>query len=135
MPAPNGQPHSLAAIARATELSEQSLHYLLEGRTEFPRLNTARRLCRFYDISLDYFGCETEADCRAYLAQLASQRASPLVREINQTAETLTPSAKRRALGYWSDSAIAEVQTRTNGKISSTGTVPTTAPSSTCVTV
>ena len=99
MPASDGLPHSLAAIAQATELTEQSLRYLLEGRTEYPRLNTARRLCRFYDISLDYFGCETEAACRAYLAQLASQRASSLVHEIDQTAETLTPSAKRRALG------------------------------------
>ena len=94
MPAPDGVPHSLAALAHATELSEQSLRYLLEGRTQYPRLNTVRRLCRFYDISLDYFGCETEAECRAYLAQLAAQRASPLVREIDQTAETLTPSAK-----------------------------------------
>lgn len=96
VPAPDGLPYSLAAIAEATELSEQSLRYLLEGRTEYPRLNTARRLCSFYDISLDYFGCETEADCRAYLAQLVSQRASPLLREIDQTADTLTPSSKRR---------------------------------------
>lgn len=99
MPAPDGLPYTLAAIAQATELSEQSLRFLLEGRTEYPRLNTARGLCRFYDISLDYFGFETEAECRAYLARLAAQRASSLVREIDQTAETLTPSAKRRVLG------------------------------------
>ena len=96
VPAPDGLPHSLAAIARATELSEQSLHYLLDGRTQYPRLNTVRRLCRFYDISLDYFGCVTEAECRAYLVQSAARRASPLVREIDQVALTLTPWTKRR---------------------------------------
>ena len=97
-PAPDGHPYSLAVIARATKLSEQSLANLLDGSTQNPRLDTLRRLCRFYDISLDYFDCQTDAECRNFLAQYAAQRASPMVREIDTESETLTPSSKRSVL-------------------------------------
>lgn len=98
VPSSDGRPYSLATIAKATELSEQSLVYLLEGRTQYPRLNTLRWLCRFYDISLDYFDCLTEADCRAFLIQRATQNASPIINEIDKQSNTLTPSGKRNVL-------------------------------------
>jgi transcriptional regulator with XRE-family HTH domain len=98
MPAPDGHPYSVAAIAKATELSEQSLFYLLEGKRQYPRLNTVRQLCRFYSISLDYFDCVTEADCRAFLVQHASQNASPIIHEIDKQSNTLTPLGKRNVL-------------------------------------
>lgn len=96
--APDGHSYSLATIAQATDVSEQSLLYLLEGRTQYPRLNTLRRLCRFYDVSLDYFDCATEADCRTFLVQHAAQKASPIIREIDQQSNTLTPSGKHNVL-------------------------------------
>lgn len=95
---PDGTPYKLATIAQATDVSEQSLAYLLDGRTQYPRLNTVRRLCRFFDISLDYFECTTEAECRAFLVQRAAQSASPVIREINEQSETLTPSTKRSVI-------------------------------------
>lgn len=98
LPAPDGTPYKLAAIAQAIAVSEQSLTYLLDGRTQFPRLNTARRLCRFYGISLDYFTCTSEAECRVYLVQHASQNASPMIREIEEQSGTLSISGKRRVL-------------------------------------
>lgn len=96
--APDGTPYKLATIAQAVDVSEQSLAYLLDGRTQYPRLETLRRLCRFYDISLDYFSCETEPECRAFLVQHAAQRASPIVHQIDKESETLTPSAKSSVL-------------------------------------
>ncbi len=98
VPAPDGRPYNMASIAKATELSEQSLLYLLEGRRQYPRLNTLRQLCRFYGISLDYFDCVTEAECRAFLVQHAARQASPLVREIDRESESLSPPAKGNVL-------------------------------------
>lgn len=94
---PQGQPYTLSAIARTTELSEQSLAYLLEGRSQNPRLDTLRRLCNFYHISLDYFDCETEADCQAYLIRQLSV-SSILLHDIAEEAAALTPKAQRNVL-------------------------------------
>ena len=94
---PHGKPYSLGTLAQATALSDQSLAYLLEGRSQFPRLDTLRAICRFYHISLDYFACETEADCHRYLlAQLASS--SSLLNDIAVEAAALTPKGQRNVL-------------------------------------
>lgn len=94
---PQGKPYSLATLAQATGLSDQSLAYLLEGRSQFPRLDTLRALCRFYHISLDYFACETEADCHRYLLeQLAAS--STLLNDIAMEAAALTPKGQRNVL-------------------------------------
>lgn len=98
VPGPNGNAYDITAIARATDLSPQSLVYMLDGRTNNPRLDSLRRICRFYHVSLDYFECSSEADCRSFLAQNAAQLASPLVRAIDQNAEALTASNKSRVL-------------------------------------
>ncbi|MEO8391407.1 MAG: helix-turn-helix domain-containing protein [Chloroflexota bacterium] len=98
LPAPEGNKYSIASISDATGLSEQTLQYLLEGRTQYPVLDSARKLCRFFGISLDYFECETEAECHEFLAQNAAQQASSVVREIEQQADVLTQAAKGNVL-------------------------------------
>lgn len=98
LPADNGNVYDIHVIAKATGLSAQSLLYMLDGRTTNPRLDSLRRICRFYNISLDYFECSSEAQCRSFLAQNAAHLASPLIREIDQKAEALTPSDKSRVL-------------------------------------
>ena len=98
LPAPDGNAYDIPTIATATDLSAQSLLYMLDGRTNNPRLGSLRRICRFYNISLDYFECSSEEECRSFLAQNAVHLASPLVREIDQNAEALTPSDKSRVL-------------------------------------
>lgn len=96
--APDGNAYDITTIASATDLSAQSLLYMLDGRTNNPRLDSLRRICRFYNISLDYFECSSEEECRSFLAHNAAHLASPLVREIDQNAEALTPSDKSRVL-------------------------------------
>ena len=98
IPAPDGNAYNITTIANATGLSAQSLLYMLDGRTNNPRLESLRSICRFYNISLDYFECSSEEECRSFLAQNAAHLASPLVREIDQKAEALTPSDKSRVL-------------------------------------
>lgn len=90
---PQGQPYSLAAVAKAVGLSEQALAYLLDGRSQQPRLDTLRRLCRFFQISLDYFQCETAAACRAFLAQQ-----SPTLTAVAHESETLSSGGQHNVL-------------------------------------
>jgi len=96
--APDGNAYDITAIAKATGLSAQSLLYMLDGRTNNPRLDSLRRICRFYNVALDYFECSSEEQCRSFLAQNAAHLASPLVREIDQKAEALKPPDKSRVL-------------------------------------
>jgi DNA-binding IscR family transcriptional regulator len=39
---PQGKPYSISTLAQAAHLSDQSLLYLLEGRSQYPRLETIR---------------------------------------------------------------------------------------------
>jgi transcriptional regulator with XRE-family HTH domain len=92
-----GLAYSVSAIAQAVELSEQALLYLLDGRSEYPRLDTLRRLCRFLHISLDYFQCETEADCRAFLVQALAQQSNTL-HAITVESEDISAGGQRNVL-------------------------------------
>jgi transcriptional regulator with XRE-family HTH domain len=94
---PQGKPYSIATLAQAANVSDQSLLYLLDGRTQHPRLETVRALCRFYHISLDYFDCETEAACRVYLLEQISA-SSNLLHTIAVEATRLTPKGQRSVL-------------------------------------
>src|SRR5262249_39533072 len=93
-----GQPYSLAVISEATGISDQTLLNILNGQSDNPRLDTLLRLCRFYHISLDYFACRAESDCRAYLGQKKVEFASPLVQEIASRSEFLSELGKRNVL-------------------------------------
>ncbi|MEO8394782.1 MAG: helix-turn-helix domain-containing protein, partial [Chloroflexota bacterium] len=70
---PDGRPCPLETLAQATALSEKTLQNMLEGRTRNPRLDSLRRICTFYHLSLDYFDCDTEAECLSFLAQNAAE--------------------------------------------------------------
>ena len=98
LPSPEGNSYTVAAIAEATELTEKSIRNMLNGRTQNPHLDTLRQLCQFYQISLDYFECESPEECRTFLLQNAAQRASEVVREIDEQAETLTAPSKGNVL-------------------------------------
>lgn len=97
LPDPQGRTYSMSTIARMTELSEQALLYLLEGRSQNPRLDTLRRISRFFQISLDYFDNETEAECQAYLARHLTT-SSYLLHDIAHESAALTPKGQSNAL-------------------------------------
>jgi len=94
--APGGRTASPPEVAAAVGLSYQALLNLLHGKSRRPRLHTLRALCEFYAISLDYFDCPDEADCRAHLAARQIAAASPTVRQIAEQATQLTPWGRRQ---------------------------------------
>lgn len=95
----NGDPvANMADIARLTGVSQQTLANLLQGQSTNPRLDTLRGFCDLYGISLDYFDCASEDQCRAHLLQQATTRNGSVLREILSRAETLTTGGKKRVL-------------------------------------
>jgi len=97
-PNKHGQPDSITHIAEATDISVQTLLNLLDGTSASPRLDTARRICTFYGISLDYFECKTEAECRDYLVQQRLLGASQLTQTIERETQAMSPRNKRNVL-------------------------------------
>lgn len=94
---PHGKPYSMATLAKAANISDQSLSYLLEGRSQYPRLETLREICRFYHISIDYFHCDTVSECRTYLLARLSE-SSTMLHDIAEAAEALTPRGQRHVV-------------------------------------
>ncbi len=94
---PQGKPYSMATLAKAAGVSDQSLSYLLDGQSQYPRLETLRAICSFYHISIDYFECDTESDCRAYLLECLAE-SSTLLHDIASEAQALTPRGQRNVL-------------------------------------
>ena len=88
---------SVKALAQAMNISDQTLLNLLDGSAASPRLETARAICSYYGITLDYFDCETEAACRDYLAR-HQLRGSPLLQAIDEETAELSPRGKRNVL-------------------------------------
>jgi len=54
-----------------------------------------RLVCRVYGVSLDYFMCETLDECRAMLAALHPELATPLLHTITEETEQLSPKGQR----------------------------------------
>jgi transcriptional regulator with XRE-family HTH domain len=95
---PDGRAYSLPRLAASTGIRHQTLHNLLRGKAHNPRLDTLQSLCRFYGISLDYFASQTEAECRAYLAQKRIESAPPIVHEIAAQSNRLSRKGQRNVL-------------------------------------
>jgi len=53
---------------------------------------------KFYGISLDYFECKTEAECRDYLVQQRLLGASQLTQTIERETQAMSPRNKRNVL-------------------------------------
>jgi transcriptional regulator with XRE-family HTH domain len=93
-----GRALTLREIAQGVGLSVQALQNLLSGATPDPRLNTVRGLCQFFQVSLDYFGCSTEAETQAYLAQRALTVGPRTLQSIAHQSQTLNPRAQENVL-------------------------------------
>lgn len=94
----HGQPYSANHLAQALEMSPQALLNLIQGDAANPRLDTVRRLCRFFGVSLDYFGLETSEACEVYLQRHLVQVGTPIVHAIQAQADALSPRAAANVL-------------------------------------
>lgn len=101
----------LTEIQAATGIKPQILQSLIRGTNTNPRLNTVRTLCDFYGITLDYFMCETEEACRAFLVK--HQQATG-IGAIADGVDHLTPTSQNnlsRLVGV-----LEQVVERLNGR-------------------
>lgn len=92
------QHYTLREIAQAAGISTQALTNILDGKASDPRLTTLRNLCRFFQVSLDYFGGQTEIDCRAYLARRAVELGTSALQQITLTSHQLSPRGQDNVL-------------------------------------
>lgn len=97
-PDADGQPYSANHLAQVLEMSPQALLNLMQGESPNPRLDTVRRLCRFFGITLDYFGLETAEECEEYLQRHLVQVGTPAVHAIQAQADALSPRASANVL-------------------------------------
>lgn len=67
---PDGRPYSLTELAKATDLTLNTVSRLKTGRITDPRLSTLIAICDFFGVGLDYFNCTSEAECYQVLAQI-----------------------------------------------------------------
>ena len=93
----DGQRYTLADVAKRTGIRYQTLSNLINGSSSNPRLETLRSLCRLYDISLDYFACETEETCLNILKQHIVDN-SHNIQEIDDETRSLSPKGKRNVM-------------------------------------
>ncbi len=90
VPPGHDRPSNLSEIAQTVGLSVQTLAKLVSGQTADPRLDTLRRLCQYYRVSLDYFSGQTLTECQAYLNQQRLAAASSVIHEIARQTDSLS---------------------------------------------
>ncbi len=95
----SGRSFTVRHIASKTGITDQTLLNLLHGRVHNPRLHTLQQLSMFFDVSLDYFGFETEAQCLSYLARQGKLGTAPeTIRAIDTLAMTLSSETNANVL-------------------------------------
>lgn len=104
----DGHKHNMASLAAKSGLSAQALAKMLSGKTRSPRLLTIRAVCAVYALPIDYFDCDTEAACRAWLERHHRTR-SPLIAEIARIADQLSPHHRHslNAVIRWLDAGTS----------------------------
>ena len=63
-----GLPTSYRAIAQATGMPYNNIRKIHIGENRNPGVNTLKTLADYFGVDLGYFDCQTEAECRDYLA-------------------------------------------------------------------
>jgi transcriptional regulator with XRE-family HTH domain len=88
---------TLRQLSEAIDTSQHTLMSLLSGRTAYPRLETARRLCDYFGVSLNYFGLTTEAACWHFLAD-SHAHSSDVLDTIRAESDALSPTRRAELL-------------------------------------
>lgn len=77
--APNGKMFSVKEVSEAISMTPATVSRIKSGSVPDPRISTVKMFAKFFDISLDYFLCDTREECRAFLAHEKAQRAVPVL--------------------------------------------------------
>lgn len=93
--AEHGKKHGISAtaysIAHATDENTTNIQRILNGDNTNPGLRTLTAITSHFGVGLGYIDCKTEVDCKAYLAQLDSEKERDEISE----AQVLGEIAKR----------------------------------------
>ncbi|MEO1439205.1 MAG: helix-turn-helix transcriptional regulator [Chloroflexota bacterium] len=89
---------SFRELASQTGLSDQTWDNLLSGKSANPRLSTLRKLCLYFEVSLDFFAYQTEAETQAYLYQTRLRGKSLYIAKIESAANALSQTGQYNVL-------------------------------------
>lgn len=78
------------AIEAATGITWTNVRKIRKGENPNPGLKTAELLARYFGVRLDYFECQTSAECWAYLKGLDE---TSIVNKVRMRANKLSPEA------------------------------------------
>ena len=78
------------AIADATGESWTNFRKIRKGENANPGLRTMEALARYFGVKLDYFQCESEAECLAYLNGITE---NSVLSRAKMRAHSLSPEA------------------------------------------
>ncbi len=80
------------AIGDATGETWTNIMKIRKGENTNPGLRTAEGLARYFGVNLDYFQCNTEAECWAYLSEISEQS---ITEKVRMRARNLSPEASQ----------------------------------------
>jgi transcriptional regulator with XRE-family HTH domain len=106
---PDGRPYTTQEVADKLSISPATINQMRTGRSRNPTLPTLREVCRFFDISMDFFQCRSYDECYALLTEDRTQD-SPQAAEIAFRASVLSPKSQEDILRIitWVEAAERE---------------------------
>lgn len=110
---PDGRPYTLKEVSDATGISLATLSQIRTGRILNPQLNTLRDICRYFNVSLDFFGTRSREECFGVI--LSRQERSDEIHEIAYRANRLSEKAQRDILTFIGWIRAAEEVTEREG--------------------
>jgi transcriptional regulator with XRE-family HTH domain len=94
---PDGRPYTTQEVTDRVRISHATINQLRTGRNKNPTLPTLHEICRFFDVPLSFFDCQTYDECYAVLAERPGVSTGD-VAEIAFRASRLTVEGKRDLL-------------------------------------
>jgi transcriptional regulator with XRE-family HTH domain len=106
---PDGRPHTTQEVTDHVRISHATINQLRTGRSKNPTLPTLQELCRFFEVPLSFFECQTYDECYAVLADKPEAQTEG-VAEIAFRASRLSAQAQRDILKViqWVEAAERE---------------------------
>lgn len=101
----NGKPYTITDVSLAAGISVGVLSLLRNNRNCNPTFATLSGISKFFGVSLDYFNCQTQDECRLYIENPANRTPpnyenmpSPIARQIFSKALGMSDYGRRELL-------------------------------------
>jgi len=101
----DGKSYTNREVAEYVGISIPTLVTIRNRPSLNPTLSTLQGICRFFGVPLDYFNCETEADCLDLIKRVQigsygvnTSEANPLLREIIDKTMRMSSESQQEVL-------------------------------------